>query len=111
MSTLYTRARRPPDSFARVRDEALRNAADPYGARLAFRSGFTRDAWEKLTPSERDSLSDGGQSIWPDEPALSGVDDGVSDRVDRTKATGNTIVPQIAMLIGEAIMAADTAST
>jgi DNA-cytosine methyltransferase len=102
------RTRRPPDSFARVRDEARQNAADPYGARLAFREGFTRDAWEKLTPAERDSFGNVGQQIWPDEPALSGVDDVVPDWMDRTKATGNTLLPLIVELIGQAIMAEST---
>jgi site-specific DNA-cytosine methylase len=76
------RSRRPPDSFARVRDEARRNAADPYGARLAFREGFTRDSWEKLTPAERDGFGNVGQSIWPDEPALEGMDDGLAYELD-----------------------------
>lgn len=54
------RTRRPPDSFARVRDEARRNAADPYSARHAFREGLGRDAWEELTPAQRGALQDGG---------------------------------------------------
>lgn len=73
---------RPPDSFARIRDEARRNVADPYGARLAFREGLTRDAWEKLTPAQRDAFENVGQSIWPDEPGLSGVDDGIPYELD-----------------------------
>jgi len=100
------RSRRPPDSFSRVRDEARRNIADPYSARLAFRAGLTRDAWEKLSPPERDRLSDGGQSLWPDEPALSGVDDVIPDWMDRVKTTGNAVVPLIPELIGEALMTA-----
>lgn len=98
------RTRRPPDSFARIRDEACRNAADPYGARLAFRAGLTRDAWEKLPAAQRNVERNERQSIWPDEPALSGVDDGAADWMDRVKATGNTLVPQIPELIGRAIM-------
>ena len=100
------RSRRPPDSFARVRDEARRNAADPYGARLAFREGLGRDAFEKLQAAQRDGDGDGRQSLWPDEPALSGVDDGPADWMDRIKATGNGLVPQIPELIGRAIAAA-----
>lgn len=100
--------RRPPDSFAGVRDETRWNATDPYGARLAFRAGLTRHAWEKLTPAERDRLSDGGQSVWPNEPALSGVDDGIPDWMDRVKTTGNTVLPQIPEIIGRTIMKAAT---
>jgi DNA (cytosine-5)-methyltransferase 1 len=99
-------SRRPPDSFARVRDEARRNAADPYGARLAFREGLGRDAWEKLTPVERGAFQNGEQQIWPDEPALSGVDDGDAYWMDRVAATGNQVVPQIPELIGRSIMEA-----
>jgi DNA (cytosine-5)-methyltransferase 1 len=98
---------RPPDSFARVRDEARRNAADPCGARLAFRAGLGRDAWEELSPAERNRLGYGGQSLWPDEPALSRVDDGIPDWLDRVKSTGNTILPQIPELIGKAIIEQD----
>lgn len=90
---------RPPDSFARVRDEARRNAADPYGARLAFREGLRRDAFEERPSIERKAGEDGPQSIWPDEPALLGVDDGVPDRVDRVKALGNSLIPMIPELI------------
>jgi DNA (cytosine-5)-methyltransferase 1 len=101
---------RPPDSFARVRDEARRNAADPYGARLAFREGISRDAWEELSAAERDALWNGEQQIWPDEPALSGVDDEIPDWLDRTKSTGNAIIPQIPELIGLAILSAHKAT-
>jgi DNA (cytosine-5)-methyltransferase 1 len=38
------------------------------------------------------------------EPALCRADDGLPDRVDRIKALGNAVVPQIAELIGRAIM-------
>lgn len=95
--------RRPPDSFARIRERARWHATDPYGSRLSFRNSVGRDASKELSSSERDSLEDERQSLWPDEPALSGVDDGVPDWVDRTKATGNAVLPQIPELIGRAI--------
>lgn len=90
---------RPPDSFARVRDEARRNAADPYGARLAFREGLSRDAWEERPAAQRGPDLVERTTVWPDEPALSGVDDGNADWMDRVRATGNQIVPQVATLI------------
>lgn len=37
-------------------------------------------------------------------PAVCRVDDGIPDRVDRTSALGNSIVPQIPELIGQAIL-------
>ena len=94
---------RPPDSFARVRDAARRNAADPLGARLAFRWGGS-DAAEWHNGRFRQQGGEGnGCSIWPDEPALSRVDDGSANWLDRTRATGNGLVPQIPELIGRAI--------
>lgn len=46
----------------------------------------------------------GGQQ-WPQtEPLLCGVDDGVPNRVGRTAACGNAVVPQIPELIGHAIL-------
>ena len=95
---------RPPDSFAGIRDEARRNAADPNGARLAFGQGFRRDAQQEQEAAERGSLQDVGQSLWPDEPALLGVDDGVPDRVERVRAIGNSLVPKIPEEIGRSIM-------
>ena len=97
------RTRRPPDSFSRIRERARWHASDPYGSRLSFRNSVGRDTSEELATAERDSLEDERQSLWPDEPALSGVDDGIPDWVDRTKATGNAVLPQIPELIGKAL--------
>lgn len=104
------RTRRPPDSFARVRDEARRNAADPYGARLAFGQSIGRNTPEERTAAQRSVERDGKQSVWPSEPALLGVDDECADRVDRVKALGNALVPKIPELIGRAILEAERAS-
>lgn len=49
----------------------------------------------------------GGQQ-WPEaEPILCRVDDGIPDRVGRTSACGNAVVPQIPELIGRAIAQAE----
>lgn len=49
------------------------------------------------------------RSWWSSEPAVSRVDDGVPNRVDRCSATGDAILPQIAEIIGRAIMTAEAA--
>ena len=48
---------------------------------------------------------------WPQtESTLCGVGDGLPDRVDRTSALGNAVVPQIPELIGRAILQARAAA-
>lgn len=66
---------------------------------LAFRQGQSRDVGEKLAPSL-------GADWWLVEPDVGRVADGVSARVDRLRALGNAVVPQIPEMIGRAIMAA-----
>ena len=44
---------------------------------------------------------------WPVEPAVGRVAHGVPNRVDRLKALGNAVVPQIPELIGRAILEAE----
>ncbi len=41
---------------------------------------------------------------WPTEPPVCGADDGISRRVDRLRALGNAVVPQIPEIIGRAIL-------
>jgi DNA (cytosine-5)-methyltransferase 1 len=97
------RTRRPPDSFAWVRDAAREHAAHAAGARL---EGWQKSeaAWEALAEPA------GGYSNpwrpWTDEPEISGMDDGFPNWVDSTRATGNAVVPQIPELIGHAILKA-----
>lgn len=98
---------RPPDSFKRLRERARWHLADPYSSRLAFRDGLGRDAFEKRKAAQRDADENEWQSIWPDEPALSGVDDVIPDWMERVKATGNTIIPTIPELIGQTIIEAE----
>lgn len=45
-----------------------------------------------------------GGCRWEPEPAVGRVADGVSGRVDRLKALGNAVVPQIPEIIGDAIL-------
>ena len=45
-----------------------------------------------------------GFSEWETEPTICGIDNGLSYRVDRLRALGNAVVPQIPEIIGRAIM-------
>jgi len=63
------------------------------GLRTVIDGGVERPSWA-------------GQQ-WPEtQPLLYRVDDGLPDRVDRTSALGNAVVPQIPEIIGRAIMRA-----
>lgn len=92
---------RPPDSFARIRDQTRRNATDPQCARLAFSK--SDPSWNAQPKSTGENGAD-GQEIWPNEPALCRVDDGIPSLVDRVRALGNSLIPQIPELIGLAIL-------
>jgi len=100
------RARRPPDSFAGIRDATRRHASDADRAGLEIGKGIANDRGSQRAPAQRAAFVNEWQYGWPSEPALLGVDDGIPHRVDRTRALGNTLVPQIPQLIGQAILAA-----
>jgi DNA (cytosine-5)-methyltransferase 1 len=46
------------------------------------------------------SVHDGVGEIWPPEPNVGRVADGVPNRVDRLRALGNAVVPQVAEYVG-----------
>jgi DNA (cytosine-5)-methyltransferase 1 len=100
------RAGRPPDSFAWIRDATRWHAGHAYRAGLAEREGQPGDARSECQAAERAAIADVWQSRWPCEPALLGMDDGAADRVDRTAALGNSLVPQIPTLIAGALLEA-----
>jgi DNA (cytosine-5)-methyltransferase 1 len=52
-----------------------------------------------------DAFASGLGDLWRIEPAVGRVAHGVPDRLDRLKALGNAVVPQIPELIGNAILA------
>ncbi len=58
-----------------------------------------------------DAMPDGprwASQQWPKaRPCIRGMDDGIPNRVDRTSALGNAVVPQIPELIGNAILEAN----
>lgn len=68
------RQRRPPDSFARVREQARKHD------------------WKGVDVE-----------AWAGQPALLGQDHGVPHHVDMVRAYGNALVPRIAELIGKTL--------
>jgi len=58
-------------------------------------------------PGEPRRSGGGSWGHWAVEPAVGRVANGIPRRVDRLKALGNAVVPQVVELIGRAIMAAE----
>ena len=71
---------------------------------VAYASGSIMEGqwFASRIQAERNSFS--GSSWWHTEPDVGRVAHGIPHRVDRLKALGNAIVPQIAEIIGRAIM-------
>lgn len=76
-------------------------AADARGAGLEMRQRGAAGPPPRL-PAER-------RGRWLAEPGVPRVDDGFPGRVDRVKALGNAVVPDVAAMIGRAIRRAEAA--
>ncbi len=79
---------------------------DPIGSREDEESNlFMQMGWGRIA---RKIANNGefGRTQWGAEPDVGRVAHGVSARVDRLCALGNSLVPQIPQIIGRAIMAA-----
>jgi DNA (cytosine-5)-methyltransferase 1 len=77
--------------------------AHSVGTGLAFRPCLGRDARQELQAAQRDHRAD-GKGIWSSEPDVGRVAHGIPDRVDRLRALGNAVVPQVAEYIGRLIL-------
>lgn len=78
--------------------------ADANGS-IGFGPRATSETLFQLAPLERlrrRCSSDGGQ--WAAEPNVGRVADGVSDRLDKLRLLGNSVVPQVAQFVGELIL-------
>lgn len=77
------------------------------GQQGSRKSIFTLCAEAQANRQAVGSVSGGIRSIWCAEPNVGRVANGVPNRVDRLGGLGNAIVPQIATLIGSAILGAE----
>lgn len=84
------------------RRERVFVVAHAAGARLA--DGQPESA------SEAPPLLAPGRGGWPAPPAVRRVADGVPRRVDRVRALGNAVVPQVAEMVGRAVLHAAAAA-
>lgn len=64
---------------------------------------FGSNAQQKLAAFARDCST--GTGIWALEPGVGRVADGVSNRVERLRALGNAVVPQVAEYVARLILA------
>lgn len=85
-----------------------KNVADADSKRLSSAiPGKQRSVSKTTRTQQRGQLSGRNaetRRTWPPEPNVGRVADGVPNRVDRLRALGNAVVPQIPEMIGRAIM-------
>jgi DNA (cytosine-5)-methyltransferase 1 len=119
----YPRQRNGADERVRAR----RNATDACGENVADASGsrsqgieekrIDGEVWAKPDNKQPDRF--GGSSfwlcdparaaIWEPEPGVGRMADGIPARVDRLRALGNAVVPQLVEEIGQLILACEAA--
>jgi len=80
------------------------DVAHPAGQRSHSETNEQIVGGEGSSQSESSQPRDNRSDWWQTEPALDRMVDGLPGRVDRLKQLGNSIVPQIATLLGQAII-------
>ena len=99
----------PPQQFKGTGGYANHEAmADAHAYRMQARIPGQEQGQERHTkkPNNRSDRRDGGKigDHWTTKPGVGRVVDGLPHRVDRIKALGNSVVPQIPEIIGRCIM-------
>jgi DNA (cytosine-5)-methyltransferase 1 len=80
-------------------DLAYTDSSDRHGRRSAVQVG------RRALEGETETTSNSARDQWRTEPNVGRVAHGIPARVDRLQALGNAIVPQIAEVLGRAILA------
>jgi DNA (cytosine-5)-methyltransferase 1 len=104
----WTRRRVQEDGYTSRRADACNGSevvADADGGKQHGRGGSLQMGWGAVACK---IANDGelGRTQWSSEPDVGRVAHGVPSRVDRLRALGNAVVPQITEIIGRAIMTA-----
>jgi DNA (cytosine-5)-methyltransferase 1 len=98
-----------PQSTGSTKDQGPERAFRESSSHVADSSSTGRKEQHPATEPERPGHSawspDPGRPDWPAEPGVGRVVNGIPHRVDRIKALGNAIVPQVAYQIFKAINA------
>ena len=85
-------------------EPSSQDVADTHGNHQQRRGGTLQMGWLRIA-REIANYGDAGRTQWAAEPDVGRVAHGIPARVDRLRALGNAVVPQIAEIIGRAIMA------
>ena len=90
------------------RERPIRSAGSSTKEDVAHTMRKKRPArWKQFIARHHVSLQARKSKIWQAEPNVGRVADGIPKRVDRLKQLGNSVVPQIPELIGNAILEAN----
>ncbi len=77
-------------------------------AQHSDQQGSPGDIFNGCSSWGRRARPDGCRKQWKTEPAVGRVAHGIPNRVDRLRCLGNAVVPQVAEVIGRAIIAMET---
>jgi len=101
--------RQVPQSGKRSGPQSLADA-NGFNEQGQQSSVFDAQEWQRQITGSPGPLLTGDGWQWGAEPDVGRVAHGIPNRVDRLKALGNSVVPQIPELIGRAILAAQVAA-
>jgi DNA (cytosine-5)-methyltransferase 1 len=88
--------------FGRYSEDVANTASKRQSGQGKFKQRLCKAQNSERQTNIAESISFGG--FWSIEPAVGRVANGIPSRVDRLKALGNAVVPQIPELIGKAII-------